>query len=441
MMRPLFITTVLALNISTAFGGTYAIHGTLVTPEEVIEQGTILVQDGIIVEVGTKITIPTGTPEIDTEGFIYPGLIDLHNHVTWNAHQRWAPESPVKNRYDWQAMDNYSVWLSIPHEKIKTFTPASDCDLQRFGEVKALVWGATTIAGSLLKECSEGLIRNVDYGTAAFTKEPILYYVFPFELTPEEEDTLRAALKSGKRVITHLAEGTDASAAREMKMAKAHGYLAPGLNIIHGVALTESDFKDLGDANVGFIWSPRSNIELYGKTANVAVAKDHVLMAISPDWSPSGSSGMIPELRYAAIWAARKSPPVFTEKELVQMATLHPAALAGVGDKVGRLAKGYYADYIVIRFTGQEAYESLVYASMKDISLISVHGYPLFGQSGLMRRVNPLGQLESVYVCGETKALDMSDSDNGQGISFKKTITNLKAAFDHLQQPMSHLCQ
>ena len=75
-----------------------------------------------------------------------------------------------------------------------------DCDLERFGEVKAIVWGATSIAGSLKEACSKGLIRNVDQGND-FEQEPLQYHVFPFEITPAEEESLRVALQAGKRAM------------------------------------------------------------------------------------------------------------------------------------------------------------------------------------------------------------------------------------------------
>jgi 5-methylthioadenosine/S-adenosylhomocysteine deaminase len=429
---------VLVFFLSTpAFGDSYALRGTLVTPDEVIENGVLLVQEGKIAGAGAAVTIPAGTRVIDTGGFIYPGLIDLHNHLTWNVHPRWSP-GLTRDRYEWQAMDSYAVALSGPQAKVRS---VAECDLERFGEVKALVWGATTVTGSLQQDCSLGLARNLDYGSD-FGQEPAQYRIFPLELKPEEEASVRSALASGKPVLMHLAEGTDASAARELRMARAHAFLSPGLIIIHGVPLTEQDFDDLGKAGVGLVWSPRSNIELYGRTTNVAAAKKRVVMAISPDWSPSGSSGMIAELRYAALWSDQQFPRVFSAKELVQMATANPATLARIADKVGRLAKDHFADYVVIRRGARtDAYESLIYAGTKDVMLVSVSGRPLFGDRELMQRVNPAAKLEPVRVCGAEKALDMSDSDNGKGISFAGTMKNLAAAFDLFQVPMSDLCQ
>ncbi|MES1244131.1 MAG: amidohydrolase family protein [Acidobacteriota bacterium] len=422
----------LLLSASATAADTYALRGTLVTPDEVIENGVLLVQDGLIADAGTAVEIPAGVRVIDTGGFIYPGLIDLHNHVTWNAHPRWSPGTPVKNRYEWQALDSYAVGLSGPHDRVRTV----DCDLERFGEIKALAWGATTVAGSLPEDCSRGLARNVDHGDD-FARDPVQYRVFPFELKPEDEESLRRALADGKPVIVHLAEGVDASSARELRMARAHGYLRPGLVIVHGVALTEADFDELGRSGVGLVWSPRSNIELYGRTTDVAAAKKHLTLAIAPDWSPSGSSGMIPELRYAYLWSSQKRPPVFTARELVQMATSNPARLAHVVDRVGRLAKGLYADYLVVRRGAHaDPYEALIFAAPEDLLLVAVNGHPRFGDIQLLQSVNPSAKPEIVTVCNAPKALDLSE----EGVSFAAIQERLGTAFDAFQIPMAGLC-
>jgi hypothetical protein len=124
------------------------------------------------------------------------------------------------------------------------------------------------------------------------------------------------------------------------------------------------------------------------------------------------------------------------------MATSNPAKLAGIDDKIGRLAKNFYADYLVVRPTSasHDVYESLIYAGTRDIVLVSVNGRPLFGDLEVMQKVNPSAKLEKVLVCGARKAVDMSDSDNGKGISFADTLSNLSAAFDSVQIPMSDLC-
>lgn len=437
------LVLVLLCLASPAFGQTYALRGTLVTPDDVVENGVIVVRDGVIEDAGADLVIPPGLPVIDTKGFIYPGLIDLHNHLTWNAHPRWSAGTLTRNRYDWQAMDSYAARLSGPQSKVRS---RASCDLERFAEVKGLVWGATSVTGSLFEPCTKGLARNLDYYSGLFgtdvNQEPLQYRVFPIELKPDDEKSVRDALAANKPVVAHLCEGIDASAARELRMARAHGFLTKGFVIVHGVPLLEKDFADLAKNGVSMVWSPRSNIELYGKTLDVAAAKrQNVAMAISPDWSPSGSSGMLDELRYAAIWNDQQFPPPLTAKDLVQMATSNAATLARIAGKVGRLEKGLIADYVIVRRGTRDAYQTLIYAAHDDVLAVAVGGRPLYGDEAVMKSINPSSRLEAISVCGVPKAVDMSDSDNGAGISFADTMKNLTAAFQAFGLPMAGLAE
>ncbi len=416
---------------SSVFADTYALKGTLVTPDTVIENGVLLVRDGVIVAAGADVTLPEDVVAIDTGGFIYPGLIDLHNHLTWNVLRRWYAGTLTRNRYEWQAMDSYSVGL----RRVQSLLFNYGCDAERFAEVKALVWGGTSVTGSLPKDCSKGLARNLDYSNGLGTD--VQYRVFPLELNANDEKSVRDALAAKNAVIVHLAEGIDASAAREVRMASAHGFFTEGFVMIHGVPLVESDWKALGEKNVGFVWSPRSNVELYGKTADAATAAKYVTTAIAPDWSPSGSNGMIEELRYAMLLTN-----AFTAKQLVQMATTNPAKLARLSGKIGCLAPSCAADYVVVRHGARtDPYETLIYASHDAMALVAVNGRPLYGDADLIKLVNPSARVETLTVCGAAKGVDTSDSDNSAGVTWADTMKNLTTAFSSIQVPMAGLAE
>ena len=222
-MRSLFALLFVCWT-AVAYADTYALRGTLVTPDEVIENGLLVVTDGVITAAGANVTVASDVRVIDTGGFIYPGLIDLHNHITWNAHPRWTPP-PTKNRYEWQAMDAYAINLSGPQSKVRSL---AQCDVERFGEVKVLVWGGTSTSGSLFDKCTRGLVRNLDYFSALYPGEPakeppLQYRIFPLELKPDEEKGVRDALAAGTPVVSHLSEGIDPSAARRFQDRGLHG--------------------------------------------------------------------------------------------------------------------------------------------------------------------------------------------------------------------------
>jgi len=56
--------------------------GTLLTPDERIERGVVLVRDGKIQAVGPEVSIPSETEVIEVgDGYVLPGLIEAHCHV------------------------------------------------------------------------------------------------------------------------------------------------------------------------------------------------------------------------------------------------------------------------------------------------------------------------------------------------------------------------
>jgi 5-methylthioadenosine/S-adenosylhomocysteine deaminase len=426
----------------------YALRGTVVTPQSVILNGIVVVEGNIIVAVGT--TAPPGVTVIDTGGFIFPGLIDLHNHVVWNAFPRWRPKRAATSRYEWKVDADYLARLNDPHDEVMKF---NECDLERYGEVKALVNGATAIVGSAGALCSKGLIRNLDLADASGFKGkvPAQYQTFPMQLDESDVKGVRDALAAGNVVIVHLAEGVTEDARNELKVLMKRGFLHPGLVVIHGVALTADDFQTLRNGGAGLVWSPRSNIELYGTTTDIKAALHAGLtIAIAPDWSPSGSAGMIPEMTFAWRWIEGTAVPL-TAKAIVEMATVNAAALGGVGDKTGRIEPNYAADLLVVASNGDTnarirsmfpilsdmfAYETLLETKPAGVKLVIVAGRPLYGDAALVAKVNPKAKMESLTVCGAEKVIDMSDSDGGKGVSLADTRHALTIAMGNLHPPV-----
>jgi 5-methylthioadenosine/S-adenosylhomocysteine deaminase len=441
---------------------TYALRGTIVSPSDVFRDGSVAVDGPVIAQLNAT----PAANAIDVDGVIFPGLIDLHNHLTWNLFPRWKPGRVFANRYEWQETAEYAEMLSGPNAALNggLGNPLNSysCDMNRYGELKAIVNGATSTVGGASGECIRGLARNLDAlseltPNQKVNTEPFRNLVFPFQpFTPCEEQAIRDIGKDVKdcseylnvppkqgpatrpkpsrlnAVVAHVAEGADASARREFAMLESHGFLVPGLSIIHGVALQREHFYKMAQAGVGFIWSPRSNIELYGRTADIASAtavRDDpavgktLTMAIAPDWSPSGSSGMLAELAYAE--RLRQAAPfdALSEKDLVEMATVNPAKLAGLGTRIGRIAPGYASDLIVMRkrpWTQNApptdaqmrtlAYQALLMQAPTDLKLVVIGGVPVFGEPVLMAKLlsaAELQQTETINVCGESRVINV----------------------------------
>jgi hypothetical protein len=413
-----------------------ALQGTVVTPSGPLADATVLIKGTSILAVGHNLELPTGTRVVKTGGIIYPGLIDLHNHVTWNALAHWSAGAKSGARYDWQQLPEYRMALDIPHQKM--VAEGHGCAAERYAEIKAIVGGATSQAGlnpgdltlhaavpasasastsAVPPDCLGGYVRELGVNSRLYPKgtgEKLRYEVFPLTLDEAHADAIIDGLHRGSinAALFHIAEGgaDNASARREFGMLKARGLLVPGVSIIHGVALSPANFADMARAGVGLVWSPHSNFELYGSTADVVAAKAAgVKMAIAPDWSPTGSDGMLQELKYAAVWNATQSPAPFTDRELFEMATINAAQLGGIASETGSIAVGNRADLLVLNSPAGAAcadpYAALVHASVSDVGMVLVDGVALYGDAGLMREAHGSQPAVELKVCGAAKEL------------------------------------
>jgi 5-methylthioadenosine/S-adenosylhomocysteine deaminase len=444
-VKLLRVPVVEAVLIGTIFGAVsgaraadWSIAGTILTPSGIVTDQALSISDGVITAVGPTSTLPNASSAIKVQGIILPGFIDLHNHLTWNVLPRWIPGRKFNNRYEWQDSAEYDRVLVEPHNSVLN---VAACESEIYAEIKALAGGATSVVGSLLPnkdhkdygKCSLGLARNLDIASGfnfvppdnndpceqkAGSPQPLLDVVdnevFPLELTHPRFDFLLCELgkKTLRSLIIHLSEGanTDSSAHREFTMLDRAALLQPGLIIIHGTAIRDQDFLDMAKANVGLVWSPRSNDELYGSTTNIAAARvAAVPIAVAPDWSPSGSAGMLQEIGYIA-----RHYPAIAAPDLITMATSTPAKIARIDDMIGALTPGKLADFIVINAavdpTAARPLDPVVNSTAASISLVVVGGQPLYGDAALVAQLLPGAKLDQMTVCGAKKAIYLGES-------------------------------
>src|SRR4051794_32496104 len=153
---------------------------------------------------------PTGynnAPKIVTDGFIYPGLVDLHNHLGYNLHGLWIPprQQPYTKRDEWRQEPKYHVEVVAPEHIL---TSRASEEALKYVEAKALVGGVTTIQGLLsLNRPSEGcLIHHVELELLDDGQKAA--YQSVERLRPEQFQNYRQHMIHGSAFIYHLAEGT-----------------------------------------------------------------------------------------------------------------------------------------------------------------------------------------------------------------------------------------
>ena len=357
-------------------------------------------------------------PRIATRGTIYPGLIELHNHLSYNALPLWPPARAYRNRGEWQVVPDYRKWVSGPMTVLGKTVGLSEA-VVRYVECKCLVGGVTTSQGIALYSNNgiqayyRGNIRNVESTRRGRPRRR--RHADPRRRRPRCRGVPHAAAQDAP-ADPPPRRGPRPDRARTLHalhLADGRWALAPSLVAIHANGLEAADFGILAENGVGMVWSPLSNLLLYGGTADVAAAHAAgVPIALGSDWSPSGSRNLLAELKVARVVNASLSPAPFTDRDLVAMATRVPATMLGWDGAIGSVADGKLADLARRRRDERRPVRPPADAPRSgDIALVVVDGVARFGQAELMAEIAPDGAFEPVRIGGRERRLLLTEAD------------------------------
>ena len=175
------------------------------------------------------------------------------------------------------------------------------------------------------------------------------------------------------------------SAEQNLNVLVQNDLLVGELVVVHGTALTATEFAMMGQVGADLAWSPLSNLLLYGNTTDVVAADQAgVRISIAPDWGPSGSKNVLHELKVADVWNKQALDGYFSDYELAAMTTKNPALANKWDGFVGRVNAGLYADLVVVDNFHEDPYRNLIEAVDADIRLTLVNGQPVWGDVDIM---------------------------------------------------------
>lgn len=401
--------------------GVFVLRGTVVTPTGILKNGYVGVMNGRIVSVSDKRPDLPNALAVNVDGIIVPGFVDVHNHLPWNVLPRWHPPHLYQDRYQWRMDPDFLQRVRIPFDNLIGDENSPDshvCDMNAYSEMRALVGGVTSIMATHAVPCIHGLVRNLDYnsgfyGTSQLNLERI---VSAIEIPPPSDPGARAifvgqaqfaiAFPYFEGLFLHISEGVDASSLEEFTFGQANGLLCSKCSAIHGIALGPSQFQAMAATGTSLVWSPVSNVNLYGQTADINAALDAgVRIALAPDWAISGSSNILDELHFADQWNRDHLGGRLSDRRLVDMVTSTPAAMAGIDDEVGAIRAGLRADLIIINGNPNNALRAVIEAGPADVQLVLIEGVPLYGDRNFMLRFWAGGDLEEIALPGGPKVL------------------------------------
>ena len=395
------------------------LRGTVWTGDVLIDDGEVFIsaKTGKILCVAPSCA---STPEADkativcTNGIITPGLINPHDHGTYDFLPRWKHTKLFEERYQWQKDSDYKGFKGA-------HTPVSakaKCESIKWTELRQLASGVTAIQGvsTSVGFCAAGWVRNLDdsKGNSLISGYKIDSHVVPAIGSVDDADVSgwKSGLGSGALagVVIHVGEGINKASKQEWYDLVKKGMALPNVALIHATGLGGVELAEARMNDIAIIWSPQSNLDLYGDTTRVPTAWNlGMTVALGPDWTPSGSINQLDELKCAKRFSDKRWGGFLTDEMLLQMVTVNAAKAVGAGQYLGRLGTGYYADIAVFSGDRSKPLASVIAARPDKVKLTIVGGRALYGDAALMDQA-AAGGCEAVDVCGSGKKFCVADS-------------------------------
>ena len=428
----------------TPGGATKLLQGEILTPTKLFHAGQVAVDaQGSITCVGCDCAQGGETIISCPDASISPGLINTHDHITFTQNAPYTENPAIRydHRHQWRKGQDGKP-------KIPAAGGAS-ADQIRWGELRFLMGGATSIVGS---GGQTGLLRNLDSAQQeGLAQRAVNFDTFPLDDSGGTRRTAdcnyggsaatASSIASDDSYEPHTSEGVDQSARNEFLCQSDPTYdtSTPGVAnditlgktaMIHAVGLQPADFGKMAAAGTALIWSPRSNITLYGETARVSTAAAMgVEIALGTDWMPTGSMNLLRELACADSFNKNYLGSYFTDVALWKMVTSSAAAVTATDDVIGLLAPGKIADIAIFRRAGRAPYRAVIEAEPKDVALVMRGGKVLYGD-GVAVAALATGTCDVVDVCGESKRVCLT-SEIGKSYTALQTAagTSIYPAF------------
>ncbi len=388
-------------------GDAIVLRGTVLDDDGILRGGEVRVDaDGRIACVDCECDHDGATVLDCGEAVISPALVNPHDHITY------ANNAPIgdgidryEHRHDWRKGQNGHEELDVPGGASREVV---------LGAELRFVMGGATAAASAGGE--SGLLRNLDN---ADLREGLPGSYANSDTFPlDDGDGLQrdSGCDYGSNPTTpsviqypylpHIAEGINLAAANEFACTSSSGpndLMSQNTALVHGIALRPQNVGEMQQAGAMLVWSPRSNIVLYGNTAPVtAMDAMGLRIALGTDWVSSGSMDMLRELKCADYLDRVHFDDHFGDRELWQMATSNAARATGAGASLGLLANGWVGDIAVFR-THDDAqdHRAVIDAGVDDVVLVLRGGAPLYGDDAVLAGLG--AECEALDVCGVQK--------------------------------------
>ena len=353
--------------------------------EEVTEQATVLVQDGMIVAVGADVAVPAGVETIDgTDRTLLPGFIDGHGHSQGDALRRAA----VFGTTTVLDMFTETGWAAEQRSQQAAGEADDRADLFSAGTLATAPGGHGTQYGlpiptlSTPEEADEWVAARIaegsDFIKIVIEDGTVIDLETPHLDQPTVAALVEAARSQGKLAVAHTTtvEGVQQALAADVDglvhifgdapppadfagaAAAAGIFVVPTLTVLESLTSGASGAPLADDPHIGPLMTAQERAQVasaYPRNATEGYALQHAIDAVAAlhaagvpvlagtDFPNPGTSSGISMHREFELLADAGLSPV----EVLAAATSRPADAFGLHDR-GRIAPEKRADLVLV---------------------------------------------------------------------------------------------
>jgi cytosine/adenosine deaminase-related metal-dependent hydrolase len=315
--------------------------------------GDIRVSNGLIAEVGDNL-VPKKDDHIEdfTNHFLYPGLVNGHDHLEMNLYPRMG-NPPYNNYVEW------STSIYKPRESpIREIEKINIEDRLLWGAIKNLISGVTTVVHH---NPWHSVFLKGDFPVTVLRK-----MTWAHSLSFEQEIEKKFRENTSVPFVVHAGEGVDEFSFAEIRKLDHLGLLQSNTVLVHAIALNEKYLSKVQSAKASIVWCPASNIFMFDTTAPIEKMGDNIKIALGTDSTLTGSTTLLDEMKFAS------STNLVSSEKIYEMVTTNSDAIFQIATSQIRFS--FEANFFICPIKDENYYDNLINITLADIAVVLCRG-------------------------------------------------------------------
>jgi cytosine/adenosine deaminase-related metal-dependent hydrolase len=350
----------------------FALTGaTIVTPKGLKKATSLVVE-------GTKFAgfaRPSAVNVAVGDAFVYPALINAHDHLRGNYLPRVGPP---EGRYyaNWGPWDADLKSSAVYKERANLTVE----QMYWLGAYKCLFSGVVTVNDHFPHQFNEPFIDVLP--VRVIREYALAHECSSYDLKWGDglEIEHARAVEHDWPFITHLEEGFDLESMDGVGILERAACLTEHDLLIHCIGFSEEDIRKVKKAQASVAWCPASNFLMFNVTCKIRkLLRAGINVALGTDSTHTGSQNLLAEMRYARNAYRELYGEDLPAKTLFEMVTINAARAFRIARETGSIESGKLADIAVFRAKTDDPFENLANSTMEDLELLVHRGAPLLG--------------------------------------------------------------